>query len=172
MLIEEKLNAMGFKLPDAPMPGGSYIPVCVCGSLAFTCGQTACINGERRYLGKVGGAISLEDGKNSAREACLNCLSSLKKELGSLDAIKRIVKVVGYVNSASSFTEQHLVMNGASDLLQLLFGSNGYHVRSAVGTSELPVDSSVEIELIVEIVPNAWSGAVVSDVVQDLEGVK
>ena len=153
MTIEEKLAALGLELPQAPAPAGSYIPVRVVGNLAFTAGQTAYINGERRYLGKVGGNLSLEQGALSARDACLNCLAALRAELGSLDRIRRIIRLVGYVNSAPGFTQQPQVVNGASDLLVALWGDDGRHVRSASGAAEMPVNTSVEIDMIVEIDP-------------------
>ena len=104
-----------------------------------------------RYLGKVGKEVSLEEGVLSARDACLNCLASLKKELGTLDAVTKIIKLVGYVNSAPGFYQQPQVINGASDLLVELWGEVGRHARSAIGTAELPVNTSVELDLIVEI---------------------
>ena len=151
MNIERRLRELGLELPEVPTPGGSYVPVQILGNIAFTSGQTALINGERRYLGKVGKEVSLEEGALSARDACLNCLASLKKELGTLDAVGRIIKVVGYVNSAPGFIQQPEVVNGASDLLVQLWGEHGRHARSAIGVAELPVNTSVELEMIVEI---------------------
>ncbi|MEG3066377.1 RidA family protein [Acetomicrobium sp.] len=142
---------MGLELPQPPIPLGSYVSIQVAGNLIFTSGQTAAINGERRFLGKVGQEISLEEGKLSARDACLNCLASIKKELGSLDAVEKIIKVVGYVNSAPGFNQQPQVINGASDLLVELWGECGRHARSAVGVAELPANSSVELDIIAEI---------------------
>lgn len=151
MNIERRLGELGLELPEVPTPGGSYVPVQIWGNIAFTSGQTALINGERRYLGKVGKEVSLEEGALSARDACLNCLASLKKELGTLDAVGRIIKVVGYVNSAPGFIQQPEVVNGASDLLVQLWGEHGRHARSAIGVAELPVNTSVELEIIAEI---------------------
>ncbi len=151
MNIERRLRELGLELPEVPTPGGSYVPVQILGNIAFTSGQTALINGERRYLGKVGKEVSLEEGALSARDACLNCLASLKKELGTLDAVGKIIKVVGYVNSAPGFIRQPEVVNGASDLLVQLWGEHGRHARSAIGVAELPVNTSVELEMIVEI---------------------
>ncbi len=151
MNIERRLRELGLELPEVPTPSGSYVPVQILGNIAFTSGQTALINGERRYLGKVGKEVSLEEGALSARDACLNCLASLKKELGTLDAVGKIIKVVGYVNSAPGFIRQPEVVNGASDLLVQLWGEHGRHARSAIGVAELPVNTSVELEMIVEI---------------------
>ncbi|NMB02003.1 MAG: RidA family protein [Firmicutes bacterium] len=151
MSIEKNLADIGLELPQPPIPLGSYVSIQVAGNLIFTSGQTAAINGERRFLGKVGQEISLEEGKLSARDACLNCLASIKKELGSLDAVEKIIKVVGYVNSAPGFNQQPQVINGASDLLVELWGECGRHARSAVGVAELPANSSVELDIIAEI---------------------
>ena len=151
MNIERRLVELGLELPEVPIPSGSYVPVQIWGNIAFTSGQTALINGERRYLGKVGKEVSLEEGALSARDACLNCLASLKKELGTLDLVSKVIKVVGYVNSAPGFIQQPEVVNGASDLLVQLWGEHGRHARSAIGVAELPVNTSVELELIVGI---------------------
>lgn len=151
MNIERRLLELGLELPEVATPIGSYVPVQIWGNSAFTSGQTAFINGERRYLGKVGKEVSVQEGALSARDACLNCLASLKKELGTLDLVDRVIKVVGYVNSASGFTQQPQVINGASDLLVELWGEYGRHARSAIGVAELPVNSSVELEIIVGI---------------------
>ena len=152
-MIEEKLNEMGFALPEAPKPLASYIPVTRSGNLVFTAGQIPMANGELIFKGKVGRDISLEDGVKAAELCTVNCLSVIKSEVINLDSIKRIVKVTVFVNSADGFTYQPKVANGASDLLVKVFGDNGKHVRSAVGVNELPIDSSVEIEMIVEV----WS---------------
>lgn len=149
--MEEKLKQLGLELPQPPKPVGAYVPVQIVGNLAFTSGQTARINGVRRYLGKVGKEVSQEEGYLSARDAALNCLSALKQALGSLDRVKRIVKLVGFVNSAPGFHQQPAVVNGASELLLELFGERAPHARSAVGVAELPYDASVELEMIVEI---------------------
>lgn len=151
MNIERRLLQLGLELPEVPTPVGSYVPVQIWGNIAFTSGQTAFINGERRYLGKVGKEVSLEEGALSARDACLNCLASLKKELGTLDSVSKVIKVVGYVNSTPGFIRQPEVVNGASDLLVQLWGEHGRHARSAIGVAELPVNTSVELELIVGI---------------------
>ena len=150
-MIEEKLNEMGFALPEAPKPLASYIPVTRSGNLVFTAGQIPMANGELIFKGKVGRDISLEDGVKAAELCTVNCLSVIKSEVINLDSIKRIVKVTVFVNSADGFTYQPKVANGASDLLVKVFGDNGKHVRSAVGVNELPIDSSVEIEMIVEV---------------------
>ncbi len=109
------------------------------------------INGELKYKGKVGSEISEADGKKAAELCVLNCLSIIKDVAGSLDSVKRIVKLTVYVNSAPGFTNQPEIANGASELIVKLFGENGKHVRSAVGVSELPRNASVEIEMIANV---------------------
>jgi enamine deaminase RidA (YjgF/YER057c/UK114 family) len=150
-MIEEKLKQLGLELPTPSKPVGSYVPVQIVGNLAFTSGHTGRINGVRRHLGKVGKEVTQEEGYVSARDAALNCLSALKQALGSLDRVKRVIKVVGFVNSARGFDQQPTVINGASDLLLELFGEKGSHARSAIGVAELPYNASVELEMIVEI---------------------
>jgi len=152
--VEDKLKELGIKLPEVPIPVGSYIPAKISGNLAFTSGQSAKINGVRHYVGKVGKEITIKEGYLAAYEATLNCLVALKQAIGSLDKITNIVKVVGFVNSASGFNRQPDVINGCSDLLLKLYGKNGKHARSAVGVAELPYNISVEIEMIVEIERN------------------
>ena len=151
MMIEEKLNELGFKLPEAPTPLAAYVPALVSGNLVFTAGQVPVSEGKLLYAGKVGKDISPEEGMKAAEVCALNCLSVIKKEIGDLEKIKRVVKVTVFVNSANGFTEQPKVANGASELLVKLFGDRGKHVRSAVGVNELPIDAAVEIEMIVEI---------------------
>lgn len=150
-MIEEKLAGLGYSIPDAPKPLASYIPVTKTGNLVFTAGQIPIQNGELKFKGKVGGRNSLEEGIKAAELCTINCLSVIKSEIGDLDNIKKIIKVTVFVNSADGFTDQPKVANGASDLLLKIFGDNGKHVRSAVGVNELPIDSAVEIEMIVEV---------------------
>jgi enamine deaminase RidA (YjgF/YER057c/UK114 family) len=151
MNTESRLLELGLELPEAPTPAGSYVPVRVWGHIVFVSGHTASSKDQRKYLGKVGKEVSLEEAALSARDACLNCLASLKNELGSLDMVDRAIKVVGYVNSAPGFDQQPQVVNGASDLLVELWGEQGRHARSAIGVAELPSGASVELELIVGI---------------------
>lgn len=150
-MIEAKLKQLGIELPQPPQPVGSYVPIQVVGNLVFTSGQTARINGVRRYLGKVGRDVSKDEAYLSARDAALNCLASIGEAVGSLDRVKRIIKVTGFVNSAPGFNQQPDVVNGASDLLMDIFGDAGRHSRTAVGAAELPFDASIELEMIVEI---------------------
>jgi enamine deaminase RidA (YjgF/YER057c/UK114 family) len=116
-----------------------------------TSGQTARINGVRRYVGVVGQEVSEADAYLSARDATLNCLACVKQAVGSLDRVKRVIKVVGFVNVGQDFIAHPPIINGASDLLQQLFGDAGRHARSVVGLSSLPSNVSVEVELVVEV---------------------
>ncbi|MCB0746772.1 MAG: RidA family protein [Ignavibacteriae bacterium] len=150
-MVEEKLKELGILIPEAPKPLASYIPAIKVGNLVFTAGQITLLNGELKFKGKVGKDLTLEEGKEAAKLCIINCLSVIKAEIGSLGKIKRIVKVTAFVNSADGFTDQPKVANGASDLLVALFGEQGKHVRSAVGVNGLPIDASVEIEMIVEV---------------------
>lgn len=150
MTIEEKLAQMGYKLPTPPTPKGAYRPVTRCGDILFTSGTGANIDGIRHFLGKVGDTVTLEEGQESARLALLNNLANIKAELGTLEGL-RILKVNGFVNSAPGFNQQPAVVDGASVMLEQLFGEAGRHARSAVGVYELPFDLSVEIEMIVSV---------------------
>ncbi len=150
-MIEEKLKEKGMEIPEAPKPLAAYIPVTKVGNLIFTAGQIPLKNGKLIYEGKVGKDLSVETAQKAAELCLLNGLSVIKSVTGSLESIKKIVKVTVFVNSADGFTEQAKVANGASELLVELFGEKGKHVRSAVGVNELPINSAVEIELIVEV---------------------
>lgn len=148
---EARLKALGIELPPAPKPIASYVPSVRTGNLVFLAGQGPLAGGKPTITGKVGAELSEEDGNKAARATILVALAALRADVGSLDNVARIVKVVGFVNSAPGFTRQPWVMNGASDLLVEIFGEGGRHARSAVGVSELPLNIPVEIELIVEI---------------------
>ena len=147
-MIEEKLNKLGFKIPPAPKPLAAYIPATKVGNFVFTSGQVPVVNGKIIYTGKVGKDLTEDDARKAAELCLINCLSTVKSVIGNLDNIKRIVKLTVFVNSANDFTAQPMVANGASELLEKIFGENGKHVRSAVGVNELPLNSAVEIEMI------------------------
>jgi enamine deaminase RidA (YjgF/YER057c/UK114 family) len=151
---EAKLKALKIELPPAPKPIASYIPAVRTGNLMFLAGQGPLAGGKPTITGKVGAEVSEEQANKAARETALVLLSVLRAEVGSLDRVARIVKVVGFVNSAPGYTRQPWVMNGASDLFVEVFGEAGRHARSSVGVSELPLNIPVEIELIVEIKPD------------------
>jgi enamine deaminase RidA (YjgF/YER057c/UK114 family) len=147
-MIEEKLASLGITLPIPPEPAGSYVPVVVSSNLAFVAGQIPMEGTQVKFRGKVG---SIVIGQEAARLCTINALAQLRSYLGSLDKIKRFVKITGFVNCDASFTDHPRVINGASDMLVEIFGEKGKHARSAVGISSLPFDSTVEIEFIVEI---------------------
>ena len=147
-MIEEKLSSLGISLPIPPEPAGSYLPVVLFSNLAFVAGQIPMEDKQVKFRGKV---ESVAMGQEAARLCTINALAQLKSSLGSLNGIKRVIKVTGFVNSDPSFTDHAKVLNGASDLLVAIFGEKGKHVRAAVGVSSLPLDSAVEIEFIVEV---------------------
>jgi enamine deaminase RidA (YjgF/YER057c/UK114 family) len=151
MTIEDKLRQMGLELPDPPKPVASYVPCVRTGNLLFVSGQVPREKGVLKYSGHLGGERSLDDGYQAARICALNALSAVKQAVGSLERIRRIVKVTGYVASAHGFTDQPKVVDGASVLLVELFGERGQHARAAVGVNELPLGSTVELEMIVEV---------------------
>jgi enamine deaminase RidA (YjgF/YER057c/UK114 family) len=150
MSIAKRLAELGIILPEAPQPLAAYIPAVISGNLLFVSGQLCLVKGELLYKGKLGKEVSLEQGYEAARTAAINSLAIIKKELGSLDRVTRVVKVVGYVAGAPDFYDQPKVINGASDLLVEVFGDQGRHARAAVGVNSLPLNTPVEIEIIVE----------------------
>jgi enamine deaminase RidA (YjgF/YER057c/UK114 family) len=149
MTVDEKLAALGIELPSVAAPVAAYVPAVTSGSHVWTSGQLPFIEGILPATGKVGAQVSAENATEYARIAALNALAAIKAEIGSLDRIKRVVKVVGFVASDPSFTGQPGVINGASNVLGEIFGEAGVHARSAVGVSVLPLDAPVEVELVV-----------------------
>ena len=145
-----RLEELGVELPSVAVPLASYIPATRVGNQVWTSGQLPVVGGELPASGKVGAEVSLEKAQELARVAVLNALAAIDDLVG-LDHVTRVVKVVGFVASDPSFTEQAAVINGASDFLGEVFGDAGIHARSAVGVAVLPKDSPVEIEVIVEI---------------------
>jgi enamine deaminase RidA (YjgF/YER057c/UK114 family) len=155
-MIQERLNSLGVKLSDTQSSAvGSFIQVVITGNLAFVSGQIPVEPGSNpiqvKYKGKVDRDISLEDAQAAARLCVINGLSELKQALGSLDKIKKFVKVSGYVNCDPSFTGHAKVINGASDFIVEVFGEKGKHARVSVGVSSLAFDSSVEVDFVVEV---------------------
>jgi enamine deaminase RidA (YjgF/YER057c/UK114 family) len=151
-LIDERLAELGIELPEVVPPVGAYAPAVVSGSLVFTAGQLPMVKGVMPATGKVGdgpGLVSAADAQACARQCALNALAAIKAAIGSLDRITRVVKVTGFVASDPGFTGQPGVVNGASIVLGEIFGARGVHARSAVGVAALPLDSPVEVELIV-----------------------
>jgi enamine deaminase RidA (YjgF/YER057c/UK114 family) len=151
MSAERRLTDLGIAIPMLPPPVAAYVPAVRTGRLVYASGQTPTIDGVLQVRGKLGDAISVEEGRGAARLAALNCLAEVRGLLGSLDAISRVVRLTGYVASAPGFGEQPAVMNGASQLLEEVFGEAGRHARSAIGVAELPFGAPVEVELIVEV---------------------
>ena len=149
--IENKLKEIGLILPDAPKPVAAYIPAKQTGKLVFTAGQLPMVNGELISKGLLGQDVEIDEANKAARICTINALAAIKGVIGNLDRIKQIVRVVGYVASVPTFTQQPAVVNGASELLLEIFGENGKHARSAVGMAVLPLNASVEIELTVEV---------------------
>ena len=141
---------MGIDLPDVAAPVAAYVPAVVTGNYVYTSGQLPFVNGVLPAAGKVGAAVPAEDAAAYAATCAVNALAAIKAQIGDLDRISRIVKVVGFVASDPSFTGQPAVINGASELLGKVFGEAGAHARSAVGVAVLPLDSPVEVEVIAE----------------------
>ncbi|HSA61614.1 MAG TPA: RidA family protein [Nitrospiraceae bacterium] len=152
MSYEEQLKELGIELPQAPKPVATYIPAVRAGNLLFLSGVLPTQNGQLIYAGKLGRDLTVEQGMQAAKTAVLNALAIAKQELGTLDRITRVVKVVGHVASAEGFTDQPQVLNGASDLLVEIFGDAGRHARVAIGAAELPRRAAVEIEVILAVV--------------------
>jgi enamine deaminase RidA (YjgF/YER057c/UK114 family) len=150
MSIDARLTELGITIPALAKPAGAYVPFVVTGNLVFTAGQLPFTDGVLPATGKLGDAIDADAGKAYARTAALNALAAVQEAIGSLDRVTRIVKLVGFVASAPDFTGQPGVINGASEVLGEIFGDLGKHARSAVGVAVLPLDSPVEVELIVE----------------------
>jgi enamine deaminase RidA (YjgF/YER057c/UK114 family) len=151
MNIESRLKELGLTLPAVSAPTNSYVSVKQTGTLLFVAGHGPKKDGKYPYLGKVGAEVTLEQARESARLCIINCLASIQNYLSDLEGVKGIIKVVGYVASVPTFTDQPKVINAASDLLIEIFGEAGRHARSAVGMAVLPGDIPVEIEMIVEV---------------------
>lgn len=151
MTPEEKLHELQIELPKPPSPIAAYVPAVVADGWAYTSGQIPLLDGKLAWQGKVGETVDEASAYAAARLCAINCLAALKSALGELDRIERVVKVVGFVNSASGFTGQPKVINGASELIGQVFGEVGKHARSAVGVSELPLNAPCEVEMIVKL---------------------
>ena len=146
----ERLEASGLSVPDAAPPIGSYVPAVRAGGLVFTSGQLPLLAGELLFTGVVGRDVGLQDAQDCARQCVLNALAAAAS-VCQLDDVARVVKLVGYVASAESFSAQPAVVNGASDVLVVAFGQAGRHAREAVGVEALPMGAPVEISLILEL---------------------
>jgi enamine deaminase RidA (YjgF/YER057c/UK114 family) len=148
--IDDRLAELHITLPGVSAPAGAYVPAVVTGNLVFTAGQLPFTDGVLPATGKLGAGVDADAAKGYARTSALNALAAIQDAIGSLDRVTRVVKLVGFVASDPSFTGQPGVINGASELLVEIFGEAGKHARSAVGVPVLPLDSPVEVELIVE----------------------
>ena len=151
MSFENRLVELGLTLPSPPKPVATYVSFLQVGSLLFLSGVVPSRNGQIMFCGKLGREYSKEEGYEATKITILNALANIRLALGTLDRVKRIVKMIGYVASQDGFVEQPFVINGASDLLVKIFGEAGRHARVAVGVAELPLGVPVELELIVEV---------------------
>jgi enamine deaminase RidA (YjgF/YER057c/UK114 family) len=151
MKIEGKLREMGLKLPEIPKPVANYVPAVKTGNLLFISGHGPQKEIGTLSTGKVGRDLTLEEGYEAAKNVALRLLSTIKDTVDDLDKVKRVVKLVGFVNCSENFTDQPKVVNGASDLFVEVFGERGIHARSAVGMYQLPGGIPVEIEAVVEV---------------------
>lgn len=150
MSVYEKLKALNISLPDVAQPVAAFVPFVRSGQLLFVSGHIAKSNG-KPWVGKLGRELSTEQGKNAARAVAIDLLGTLHGALGDLGKVRRILKLLVLVNSDPSFTEQHLVANGASEFLVEVFGDGGKHARAAFGVAQIPFGSCVEIDLVVEV---------------------
>jgi enamine deaminase RidA (YjgF/YER057c/UK114 family) len=152
MAFEQKVLQLGLTLPVAAAPAANYVPFVQAGSMLFIAGQLPLLDGKQIHAGIVGDTISLEQAHDAARQSGLNILAQIRAAAGSLDRVKRIVRLGAFVACTADFTKQPEVANGASDLMVAVFGDAGRHARTAVGTNVLPRGASVEIDAIVELI--------------------
>ena len=150
MNIHDKLQQLNITLPPVATPAAAYVPFVQTGSLIFLSGHIAKKDG-KPWVGQLGATMTTDEGKAAARAVAIDLMGTLQAAVGDLNRVRRIVKVMSLVNSTNSFTEQHLVTNGASELLGEVFGDKGTHARSAFGVAQIPMGACVEIELIAEI---------------------
>jgi enamine deaminase RidA (YjgF/YER057c/UK114 family) len=149
--IKKRLSDLGVTLPVAAAPAANYVPYCRSGDLLFTAGQLPLNEGKLQASGLLGRDVDTASGKEAAKYCAINILAQAKAALGSLEKIRRLVKITVFVASAPDFVEQHLVANGASDFLVAVLGDRGKHARSAVGSASLPLNAAVEIEAVFEV---------------------
>lgn len=149
--VEDRLAELGLTVPEVVPPVAAYVPAVREGNLVFTSGQLPMVDGALAATGKVGDEVEAEVAKEMAQTCALNAIAAIRAEIGDLDAVARVVKVVGFVASHPSFTGQPVVINGASELLVKAFGDKGIHARSAVGVVALPLDAPVEVEVVVSL---------------------
>jgi enamine deaminase RidA (YjgF/YER057c/UK114 family) len=149
--VAARLTELGLALPAVAAPVAAYVPAVRTGNLVWTSGQLPFVDGRLTVTGKVGAEVDAGNAKDLARTCALNALAAIAAEIGDLDSVRRVVKVVGFVASAPAFYGQPGVVNGASELLGEVFGDKGRHARSAVGVAALPLDAPVEVEVVVEV---------------------
>jgi enamine deaminase RidA (YjgF/YER057c/UK114 family) len=149
--IEAKLEELGLQLPSAPPPVGAYVPVVRTGNLVVTSGQLPFVGKQIAFEGKIGAQLHEQDGWDASRICAVNALAQIKACVGSLDRIRRIVRLEGYVHSAPGFCGQPQVLNGASELMVELFGDAGRHTRIALGVAEMPLNAAVQLSLWAEV---------------------
>jgi enamine deaminase RidA (YjgF/YER057c/UK114 family) len=150
MNVYDKLNELGIALPPVATPAAAYVPFVQTGNLVFLSGHIAKKDG-KTWVGQLGKTMNTEEGKAAARAIAIDLMGTLHAAVGDLNKVRRIVKVMSLVNSTGDFTEQHLVTNGASELLGQVFGDQGKHARSAFGVAQIPTGACVEIELVAEV---------------------
>jgi len=150
MTVYERLQELEITLPELTAPVAAFLPFVRVGNLLFLSGHIAKMDG-KPWVGQLGGDLTTEQGKDAARAVAIDLLGTLHGALGSLEMVERVVKLLVLVNSSDSFTEQHLVANGASELLVEVFGDKGKHARAAFGVAQIPFGSCVEIELVAEV---------------------
>lgn len=149
--VEKRLEELGIELPPTREPIGDYVAISRVGNILYVAGHAPIENGKRVYLGQLGTDYNLEQGQAAARLTIINMIRTIKDYLGDLDRLKQVIKLNGYVNSAPDFIDQPAVIDGASKLLVEVFGERGKHARTAIGTSVLPFNLSVEIEAVLEV---------------------
>ncbi len=150
MSVYDKLTALGISLPPVATPAAAYVPFVRTGNLVFISGHIARRDG-KPWVGQLGSTMATDEAKPAARAIAIDLMGTLHAAVGDLNKVVRIIKLLGLVNSAPTFTEHHLVVNGASELLGQVFGDNGAHARSAFGVAQIPMGACVEIELIAEV---------------------
>ncbi len=150
-IVEDRLTALGISIPEVVPPVASYVPAVRTGNLVFTSGQLPFVSGELIATGLLGKDVDEETASRCAAQCAVNAIAAIKSLIGDLDKVVRVVKVVGFVASTPEFTKQPVVINGASDLFIKAFGDAGKHARSAVGVASLPLNTPVEVEVIVEV---------------------
>jgi enamine deaminase RidA (YjgF/YER057c/UK114 family) len=153
--VADRLRQLGIQLPQLPAPAFNYVSARQHGLLVYSSGHTPTVNGELTVRGKLGADVSVEQGRDAARLCVLNCLAAVAGVIGDLDRVDSVLKLTGYVASAPGFVDQPAVVNGASVLIEEIFGDRGRHARTALGLAELPGGAPVEVDLVLALYPPA-----------------